>query len=817
MEKEKKKEGQTFLVPIEQELTTSYLRYAMSVIVSRALPDVRDGLKPVHRRILYAMHSMGLRAHLPFKKCGRIVGDVLGKFHPHGEQSIYDALARLGQDFSMRYPLIDGQGNFGSIDGDSPAAMRYTEARLSALAELFLSDIDKGTVEFAPNYDDSLEEPSVLPSILPNLLVNGTNGIAVGMATNIPAHNLREISNAICAIVENEHLTEDELFSFVKGPDFPTGGVIHGASGIKQAYRTGKGHLVLRAKIDFEEKGSKRMLVVTEIPYQIRKSDLLQQIAKQIQDKNIEGVVDIRDESDRRGMRVLFFLKNHANVNIVLNQLYKSSDLQTTVGFYALAIVNGSPQTLPLVEMILQFIRHRREVITRRTAFDLKKSKAKEHILLGFVRALEAIDEVIRIIRKAKNVQDAQHELCTWLQLSEKQGKAILDMKLYRLNSMEVQNIRIQLADIQKHIKNLENILSHKKEIDAIIIKETRQMAERFGDDRRTLIVHDEVEFLDRGELLQKQVVVITISGGGYIKRVLLKQYRTQSRGGKGSSSSRSLLRSDDYIAHMIVGSTHDYVLFTTSLGRSFWIKGYDIPEAGRNAKGTHISMLFPFKQDEKLASMVMLSAYDDETFLFFATRYGIVKRLPTSALKNAKRRGTISINLQPGDSLVDAFSVTEEEDFFLVSQRGKGLRFPVHQVRPSGKVARGVRGMRLKKNDSMMAACAVRKDSEILLVTEKGYGKRMYARECMAHNRGTGGQTVYRIEEERTGKLINVMTVSPDDTCMLIAESGNTVRFRIGDVAIQKRNTMGVCLMKIGVGNKIRAVSCTSMDTILS
>ncbi|MCF7949571.1 MAG: DNA topoisomerase (ATP-hydrolyzing) subunit A, partial [Spirochaetia bacterium] len=686
--------GRVIPVAIEDEIKESYLNYAMSVIVSRALPDVRDGLKPVHRRILYSMSEMGLRSNQPYKKCGRIVGDVLGKFHPHGDQSIYDALVRLAQLFSMRYPVVDPQGNFGSVDGDPPAAMRYTEARMGRMGEEMLTDIKKETVDFGPNYDDTMEEPLVVPGAFPYLLANGASGIAVGMATNIPPHNLREITNAITAYIDNPDIPVDDLMTHMNGPDFPTAGIIFGRKGIRDAYRTGRGKITVRARCNLEEtSGGRERVIVTELPYAVNKANLIIRIADLVKERRLEGISDLRDESDKGGMRIVIELKRGAVAKIVLNNLFSHTPMQQNFNVNALALVDGMPKRLNLKEMIHYFVRHRVVVITRRAQFDLRKAEEREHILVGLKIALDNIDEVVQIIKSSSNAEDARTKLMERFALSERQAQAILDMRLQKLTSLETKKIVEELEEIRKLIAYLRDLLASEQKILAVVKEESLEIAAKYGDDRRTEIVIDEVDEINIEDLIKKEDMAVLLSNKGFIKRVPVSSYRSQGRGGKGSSSAS--LRNEDFIEHLFIANTHDYILFVSSAGKAYWVKVHELPEGSKTSRGSHIKTLLQISANEEITSVIDLQEFSEEKYIFMATRRGIVKKVRTSDFSNAKTRGIIALNLTPNDKLISSILTDGDNDVVLLSRSGNALRFHEEAVRAMGRSSRGVQGMK--------------------------------------------------------------------------------------------------------------------------
>ncbi len=798
--------GQVIPIAIEDEVKESYLNYAMSVIVSRALPDVRDGLKPVHRRILYSMSEMGLRHDRPYKKCGRIVGDVLGKFHPHGDQSIYDALVRLAQDFSLRVPMVQGQGNFGSVDGDPPAAMRYTEARLAEMAEAMLRDIKKETVDFGPNYDDSMTEPLVLPAAIPNLLLNGASGIAVGMATNMAPHNLREVSSAVAALIDDPEIPIEGLLEYVSGPDFPTAGIIFGRTGYKLAAHTGRGKVAIRARYHLEDRSSdKEAIIVTELPYQVNKANLIIRIAELVREKKVDGIADLRDESDRTGMRMVIELKRGASPKVVLNHLFTHTSLQVNFNINNLALVNGRPKLLNLKDMLSEFVKHRQVVIRRRSEFDLAKAKAREHILIGLKIALENIDEIVEIIKKSQTVAMARANLMTRFEFSEKQAQAILDLRLQKLTSLETQKILDELEEILKTIAYLENLLANEYKILDVIRDETLEISEKYGTDRRTEINPEEVIQVNIEDLIVEEDMIVVISNRGFVKRIAASEYREQSRGGKGAKTSD--LKEDDFIKHVFLASTHSYILFVTSAGKAYWIKVFEIPEGSRTSRGKHLRTIFEFEQDEDITAMVPLVEFDEVTSLFMATKQGVVKRVATYAFRNARTRGIIAINLDEGDRLVTATLVNGEEDVFLTTRNGKGLRFPEEKVRRMGRDSRGVRGIRLADGDELIGVCPVREDELMLLVSEKGYGKRTSFDEFTPHGRGTGGQKAYT-SNSRTGVLAAALAVNEYDSCIGITANGKALRFAVGQVSRMGRAAFGVRILQMSGDDSVIGIA---------
>ena len=807
-----KSTGRVIPVAIEDEVRESYLNYAMSVIVSRALPDVRDGLKPVHRRILYAMAEMGLRHDRPYKKVARIVGDVLGKYHPHGDQSIFDALVRLAQDFSMRYPVVDGQGNFGSVDGDPPAAMRYTEARMTRLAEVMLRDINKETVDFGPNYDDSMQEPLVLPGALPFLLVNGATGIAVGMATNMPPHNLVEIADAIVAVIDKPKLTFKELCKIVRGPDFPTGGMIFGAQGILDAFGTGRGKIVVRACIALEtSKTGKECLIVTEIPYQVNKSNLIVRIADLVKYRKIDGISDLRDESDRNGMRIVIELRRGAIPKVVLNQLFTHTQLQMNFGVINLALVNGRPKELSLREMIDLFIVHRKEVVIRRSKYELRKAEERAHILEGLKIALENIDEVIAIIKKSQNVNTARQNLMRRFKLSEVQAQAILDMRLQKLTSLETNKILEELREVLEKIKYYKSLLASEKKILGVVKEETAEIAKTYGNERRTEIVPEEVQEFNIEDLIAKEDMVILISNKGLIKRVPVSAYRRQGRGGKGSSSTR--LTDTDFVEQLFIASTHDYIMFITSEGKAYWLKVHEIPEASRASRGQSIKTLLSISNNEEITTVVSLKGFSDNTYFFMMTLKGIVKKVKTADFSNARTRGIVAIKLDKGDKLVGAMLTGGKDDVVLVTRQGQALRFKESTVRHMGRASRGVIGIRLSNEDEVVGVSAVVKGAELFLITENGYGKRTNFENFSPHGRGTRGQTCYKVSK-KTGELVGVLTVQKKDDLVCITSQSNTIKLHLKEIPVLGKTAMGVHIVNIAKPDMVVAVARAAKET---
>lgn len=788
--------GRVIPVAIEDEIKESYLNYAMSVIVSRALPDVRDGLKPVHRRILYSMGEMGLRSNQAYKKCGRIVGDVLGKFHPHGDQSIYDALVRLAQPFSMRYPVVDPQGNFGSVDGDPPAAMRYTESRMGRLAEEMLTDIKKETVDFGPNYDDTMDEPLVLPGAFPYLLANGASGIAVGMATNIPPHNLREITAAIVAYIENPDILVDELIKHINGPDFPTAGIIFGRRGIRSAYRTGRGKITVRARCSLEEAhGGRERIIVTELPYAVNKANLIVRIADLVKNRKIDGIADLRDESDKSGMRIVIELKRGAVAKVVLNQLFSHTSLQQNFNVNALALVDGMPKLLNLKEMIHYFVRHRVDVVTRRAKFDLKKAEEREHILVGLKIALDNIDEVVQIIKGSSNAEDARTKLMDRFALSERQAQAILDMRLQKLTSLETKKIVEELEEIRKLIAYLRDLLSSEQKILAVVREELEELAAKYGDERRTEILIDEVEEINVEDLIKKEDMAVLLSNKGFIKRVPVSSYRSQGRGGKGSSSAN--LRSEDFIEHLFIANTHDYIFFVTSAGKAYWVKVHELPEGTKTTRGSHIKTLLQISANEEITTVMALQEFSENRYIFMATRKGVVKKVRTSDFSNAKTRGIIALNLGSNDKLISSILTNGENDVVLVSRSGNALRYHENEVRAMGRSSRGVTGMRLSKDDELVGVLRVEDREHMFLITENGIGKLVEYGHFHPHGRGTRGQIAYK-SDEKTGELAGVLSLGKEDDIVCITSRGVSIKLPVESIPVQGRTARGVILVNI-------------------
>ena len=796
-------------VNIEDEMKRSYMDYAMSVIVGRALPDVRDGLKPVHRRCLFAMYDMSNDWNKPYKKSARVVGDVIGKYHPHGDTAVYDTLVRMAQDFSLRYPLVDGQGNFGSIDGDSPAAMRYTEIRMEQLAHELLADIDKETVPYGPNYDDSLKEPLVLPSKFPNLLVNGSAGIAVGMATNIPPHNLSEVIDGIVAIIENPQLTFEELVELIPGPDFPTGGFIYGREGIMKAYSTGRGIIQMRAKVQIEtqKKTERQSIVVTEIPYQVNKARLVEKIAELVKEKKIEGISDLRDESDREGMRIVIELKKDENPTILLNHLYKQTQMQSSFGIIMLAIVNSRPRVLTLRETIDFFIEHRKEIVTRRTIFDLKKAEARAHILEGLKIALDNLDEVIALIKASASPAEAKAGLMERFGLSDLQAQAILDMRLHRLTGLEREKIMEELREILKYIARLKEILASEAEILKIIVGELVELKDKFGDKRRSEIVMQTADISLEDTIVEEDMVV-TISHTGYIKRNAVTLYRAQRRGGKGKTGMKT--KEEDFVEQLFIASTKDYLMFFTDAGKVYWLKVYEIPEAGRAARGKAIVNLLNLAANEKITTILPVKEFVDDKFIMMATRNGVVKKTNMMEYSHPRVGGIIAVNLDEGDKLITVALTDGKQDVLLASANGKAIRFKEEDVRTVGRVSRGVRGMTLEDEDVVIGMEILNEnftDSTIFTVTENGYGKRTEISEYRSQSRGGKGVITIKTTE-RNGNVVDIKQVNDDNDLMLITDQGKILRVPVAGFSIIGRNTQGVRLMVKEENERVVAVA---------
>ena len=793
-------------VYIEDEMKKSYMGYAMSVIVGRALPDVRDGLKPVHRRILYAMHEMGVEWNKPYKKSARVVGDVIGKYHPHGDTAVYDAIVRMVQDFSLRYPLIDGQGNFGSVDGDSPAAMRYTEVRMARLAGELLADIDKETVDWGPNYDESLKEPLVMPAAFPNLLVNGSSGIAVGMATNMPPHNLSEVIDGIIHIISKPDATIKELMKLIPGPDFPTAGFIHGREGIKAAYETGRGIIQMRARASIEKnpRTNRQAIVITEIPYQVNKAKLIEKIAELVRDKKIEGISDIRDESDRDGMRIVADLKRDEVGEVILNNLFLHTQMQATFGIINLAIVDGQPRVLNLKELLQHFIRFRKEVVTRRTIFELKKAKERAHILEGLKIAIDNIDAVITLIRKSKSPQEAKEGLMNKFKLSEVQAQAILDMRLQRLTALEREKIIEEYKEVLKLIKRLEEILASEKLLMELIVDELKNIKKQFGDERRTEIIEKTGE-ITMEDIIAEEDMVVNISHGGYIKRNPTSLFRIQKRGGKGRTGMTT--KEEDFVEHMFVASTHSYILFFTDKGKAYSLKVYDIPQAGPAAKGKAIVNLLNLSQGEKMTAFLSVKEFTEGKFIVMATKHGVIKKTDLTVFANIRSGGLIALGLDEGDELIATRLTDGSKEIFLGTREGQAIRFNESQVRDMGRVARGVRAIKLGKGDAVVAMEALEENRTILTVTERGYGKRTEIEEYRSQLRGGMGIINIKVTE-KNGPVVGIAQVTSEDELMITTDIGKIIRIAMKGVSVIGRNTQGVKLIDVEKEERVTGIA---------
>jgi DNA gyrase subunit A len=793
-------------VNIEDEMRKSYLDYAMSVIIGRALPDVRDGLKPVHRRILYAMHDLGNLWNKPYKKSARIVGDVIGKYHPHGDVAVYDTIVRMAQDFSLRYPLIDGQGNFGSIDGDPPAAMRYTEIRMAPITAELLSDIEKETVDFIPNYDGTLEEPTILPAKIPNLLINGSSGIAVGMATNIPPHNLSEVIEGIAVLINNPDVTIEELIKKIPGPDFPTSGFICGREGIKSAYETGRGSIVVRARafVEKQKKGEREAIIISELPYQVNKANLIEKIAELVRDKKIEGISDLRDESDREGMRIVIELKRDGIAEIILNQLYQHTQMQTTFGVIMLAIVGIQPRVLNLKELLQHFINFRKEIITRRIVFELKKAEARAHILEGLKIAIKNLDAVIALIRSSANPQIAKEGLMKKFSLSEIQAQAILDMRLQRLTALERGKIDEEYKETIKQIERYKQILANERLVFEIIIEELQEIKKKYGDDRKTEIVDKPLE-ITLEDMIVEEDMVVTITHQGYIKRSASSLYRSQRRGGKGVTG--AITKEEDFVQDLFVSSTHSYLMFFTNKGKVYWLKVYEIPEAGRAARGKAIVNLIKLEPDEKITAILTVREFTEGRFVVMATRKGTVKKTSLIAYSKPRSTGIIALLLEEGDELIAVALTDGNQDLFLGSKEGKSIRFKEKQIRETGRATKGVRGMDLEGDDEIVGMEIVGDGTAILTVCEHGHGKRTDASEYRSQRRGGKGIITIKTTE-RNGKVVGINKMMDDEDLMLITTLGKIIRIHGGNIPVIGRNTQGVRLIGIESEEKVCGVA---------
>jgi DNA gyrase subunit A len=792
-------------VSLEEEMKSSYIDYSMSVIVARALPDVRDGLKPVHRRVLFGMSELGIAYNKPYKKSARIVGEVLGKYHPHGDTAVYDTMVRMVQEFSLRYPLVDGQGNFGSVDGDSPAAMRYTEAKLARIADEMLRDLDKNTVNFTPNFDDSLQEPTVLPSYLPNLLVNGSSGIAVGMATNIPPHNLNEVVDGLIAMIKNPNITNEKLMKHVIAPDFPTGGIIFGYQGVKEAYTTGRGRIIVRAKANIESlKTGRENIIITELPYQVNKANLIEKIAELVKEGKLNDISNIRDESDRDGMRVVIELKRDAQPAIVLNQLFKHTQMQTTFGVIMLALVNGVPKVLTLKETMQHFINHRMDVLKRRTKFELDAAERRAHILEGYIIALDNIDEVIETIKKSRDVDTAKNNLMRKFKLSEIQAKAILDMRLQRLTGLERKKIEDEYKETIKLIERLQGILKSEEKRYIIIKDELIALKEKYGDERRTEIVQDYEEF-SLEDIIAEEDVVVTISHKGFIKRFPVSGYRKQGRGGKGVTGAGT--KEDDFIEHMFIASTHQYILFFTDQGKCYWLKVHELPEGGRATRGRSILNLLQKDPNENITAFVAVKEFKDDNYLIMATQKGTVKKTVLSAYGNVRKGGINAINLTTGDKLIEVKMTDGNNDIVIGTRNGFAIRFHEKDVRDMGRTATGVRGIKLGKGDRVVGLIVIKRNDNILVVTEKGYGKRSDINDYRITHRGGKGVITVKTTD-KVGKMMAMMDVVDGDELVIISTQGMVIRQSVKDIRVMGRNTQGVRVIRLNEKDSIADIA---------
>ena len=790
---------------LEEEMKSSYIDYAMSVIVARALPDVRDGLKPVHRRVLFGMHELGMTHSKPYKKSARIVGEVLGKFHPHGDTAVYDSMVRMVQDFSLRYPLVDGQGNFGSVDGDSPAAMRYTEARLARIADEMLRDLDKNTVDFIPNFDDSLQEPTVLPSYLPNLLINGVSGIAVGMATNIPPHNIGEVIDGLVMLIKDPNVTIEKLMKKITAPDFPTAGIIYGYSGVKDAYLTGRGRLVVRAKANIETlKNNRENIIITELPFQVNKANLIEKMADLVRAGKLNDISNIRDESDRDGMRVVIELKREAQPAVVLNQLFVHTQMQTTFGVNMLALVNGVPKVLNLKEILQHFLEHRMDVLIRRTKYELEAAEKRAHILEGYIIALDNIDAVIQTIKKSKDVETAKSNLMKKFKLSEIQAKAILDMRLQRLTGLERQKIEDEYKETIKLIERLKGILKSEEKRKIIINDELLEIKKRYADERRTEIVYDYEDF-SLEDIIAEEDVVVTISHSGFIKRFPVSGYRRQGRGGRGVTGAGT--KEDDFIEHMFIASTHQYILFFTDKGKVYWLKVHEIPEGGRATRGRSILNLLQKDKEELITAFVAVKEFSDDKFLIMATEGGTVKKTVLSAYGNVRKGGIYAINLVKGDSLIEVKMTEGNNDIVMGTRNGLAIRFNEKDVRKMGRTATGVRGVRLGKGDKVVSLLVIKRQCTLLVVTNKGYGKRSDVNDYRTAHRG--GKGVFTVKtSDKVGKMIAMMEVVDTDELVIITTKGMVIRQGIKNLRVMGRNTQGVRVINLKEGDTIADIA---------
>ncbi|MBX7151401.1 DNA gyrase subunit A [bacterium] len=797
---------------IEDEMRECYIDYSMSVIVSRAIPDVRDGLKPVHRRVLFGMNELSMSYNKPYKKSARIVGEVLGKYHPHGDTAVYDTIVRMAQPFSLRYMLVDGQGNFGSIDGDSPAAMRYTECRLSRIAEEMLRDLEKNTVNFVPNFDDTLQMPEVLPAVIPNLLINGSTGIAVGMATNIPPHNLSEVIDAVSAVIDDENISVKDLMKHVKGPDFPTGGIINGTNGIKEAYETGRGKLTIRARASIETaKNGRQSIIVTELPYMVNKANLVEKISELNRDKKVEDISALRDESDRDGIRVVIELKRDANAQVVMNNLFKHTQMQTTFGIIMLALVDGRPMVLNLRQALQHFVDHRHEVVNRRTKFELDAAEKRAHILEGLKIALENIDAVIALIKKAKDPQTAKDGLMKKFKLSEIQALEILKMQLQRLTNLEVEKIENEYKEIIKLIEKLRGILASKAKRMNIIKEELAEIKKTFGDDRRTEILKKEVEEIDFEDTIAEEEMVVTISHQGYIKRFPVSGYRRQGRGGTGVSGGTT--KDDDYIEHLFVASTHDYILFFTNKGRCYWLKVYEVPQVGKTARGKHITNVIEQQSDEQIRAFINVKEFDEKYSAVMVTKFGVIKKTNLSEFSNPRKGGIIAITIEDKDDLVDVKLTDGKQDIILGTKDGIAIRFKNDDVREMGRSARGVTGITLEKKDFVVGMVTLKRENgTILVVSDLGYGKRSDVGDYRITRRGGKGIITMK-STDKTGNMIAIREVVDNEDLMIITQNGMVIRLKMADIRTMGRNTQGVRLVKLKEDDTISDITSIQED----
>ena len=793
--------GKILPTVMENELQTSFIDYAMSVITSRALPDVRDGLKPVHRRILFSMYKNGMTPDKKHKKSAHIVGDVLAKYHPHGDSSVYDAMVRLAQDFNIRYPLVDGQGNFGSVDGDSAAAMRYTEAKMTKLTLEMLADLEKNTVDFGPNYDESLEEPLVLPSRYPNLIVNGSSGIAVGMATNIPPHNLGEVIDGVVALIDNRDMPDQELLKYIKGPDFPGGGIILGRKGIEDAYLTGRGSIKVRSRSEIEPMNNgKNRIVVTEIPYQVNKARLIEKIAELARDKKIDGITDLRDESDRKGMRIVIELRRDVNPQVILNQLYKNTQLQDNFGVIMLALVNGMPQILTLKQMLGHYIDHQETVVTRRTKFDLAKAEERAHIVEGLKIAVDNIDEVVKIIRSSKNDAESKERLNQRFGLTDRQAQAVIEMQLRRLTGLAREKLEEELADLYERIAYYRGLLADENKLLQVIKDELLQIKEKHADVRRSQISNYE-DKLELEDLIENEDVVITISHTGYIKRMPSDTYKSQKRGGRGITAMTT--KEEDFVEQIFTTSTHNFLIFFTNKGKCYRLKVYEIPEAGRQAKGTAIVNLLNITGDEKITTVIPLKKFEEDLYLMAATKLGVVKKTPLVEYDTSRRDGIIAINLEDNDELIGVQLTDGKQDMILVTAGGQAIRFAEEEARPMARATKGVRGMKLMDDDYVVGMEVVRNEGELLVITENGYGKRTALEEYRQQARG--GKGVFTVRpSERNGRIVGALVVKEDEEIMAISKDGIIIRIKVADISSMGRTTQGVTIMKMGENDKV-------------